>query len=121
MIKYFLEIKNRVFLLLTTIFSTSLISYLYKETILFLITQPERLILKNSSYSTFYFIFTNVTDIISVYIQIIIFINFQMLLVFAIYHCFSFFSQAMFRFEYWFMFTILKVSLTVWLCAMCCI
>ena len=112
MIKYFLEIKNRIFLLLITVFSTLFISYFYKETLLFLITQPERLIPKNSS--TFYFIFTNVTDVLSVYIQVVVFISFQAFLLFAFYHGFVFFSQAMFKSEYWFLLSFLKVSVTVW-------
>jgi len=114
MIKYFLEIKNRIFLLLITILSTLLISYLYKETLLFLITQPERLTFKNGYYSAFYFIFTNVTEILSVYIQLITFIGFQIFLLFTIYHCFVFFSPAMFKSEYFFLFTLFKVSITIW-------
>ena len=114
MIKYFLEIKNRIVLLLLTILSTLLISYFYKETLLFLITQPERIMFKNSSYSAFYFIFTNVTEILSVYVQLITFLSFQAFFLFIFYHCFVFFSPAMFKSEYYFLFTLFKVSVTVW-------
>jgi len=114
MIKYFLEIKNRLLLLLITILSTLLISYLYKETLLFLITQPERIMFKNSSYSSFYFIFTNVTEILSVYVQLVTFLGFQMFLLFTFYHCFVFFSPAMFKSEYCFLYTLFKFSITVW-------
>jgi len=114
MIKYFLEIKNRIVLLLITILSTLLISYLYKETLLFLITQPERIMFKNSSYSAFYFIFTNVTEILSVYVQLVTFIGFQAFFLFIFYHCFVFFSPAMFKSEYYFLYTLFKVSITVW-------
>jgi len=114
MVKYLLEIKNRLILLLITILSTLLISYLYKETLLFLITQPERLVNKNISYSAFYFIFTDVTEILSIYIKLITFLGYQILLLSIIYHCFVFFSPAMFRSEYYFIFTLLKVSLITW-------
>jgi sec-independent protein translocase protein TatC len=113
--KYFLEIKNRIILLLITILSTLFMSYLYKETLLFLITQPERLMFNNNSSSVFYFIFTNVTEILSVYVQLITFLGFQAFLFFTFYHCFVFFSPAMFKSEYCFLFTFFKVSTTVWL------
>lgn len=114
MIKYFLEIKNRTLLIITTIFAMILVSYLYKETLLFIIIQPERLVFKNNSYSAFYFIFTNVTEILSVYIQLITFLSFQFFLLFVIYHCFVFFSPAMFKSEYIFLFFILRTSFIVW-------
>ena len=114
MIKYFFELKNRTILILITVLSMLLVSYLYKETLLFLITQPERLINKNNSYSVFYFIFTNVTEVLSVYIQLITFFSFQTFLLFSVYHCFVFFSPAMFKSEYNFVFNFLKISISVW-------
>lgn len=109
MMKYFSEIINRIILLLITILSTLFMSYLYKETLLFLITQPERLVFNNNSSSVFYFIFTNVTEILSVYVQLISFLGFQAFLFFTFYHCFVFFSPAMFKSEYCFLFTFLKL------------
>ena len=115
MIKYFLEIKNRILLLFITIISTLLISYFYKETLLFLIVQPERLMFKSGTSAALYFIFTNVTEILSVYIQLIIFLCVQVSFLYAIYHCFVFLSSALFKSEYYFVFGFLKVSMTVWL------
>ena len=112
--KYFLEIKNRILLVLLTMFSTLLISYFYKEALLFLITQPERLMFKSANSTAFYFIFTNVTDILSVYVQLITFIGFQAVFLYAIYHCFVFISPAMFKSEYYFVFILFKVSITIW-------
>jgi sec-independent protein translocase protein TatC len=114
MIKYFVEIKNRIFLLLITIFSTLLISYSYKETLLFLIVQPERLIFKSGNLTAFYFIFTNVTEILSVYIQLITFLGFQTCFLYTIYHCSVFLSPAMFKSEYSFIFGFLKVIIVIW-------
>jgi len=117
MIKYFLEIKNRIFLLLITIFSTSLISYFYKETLLFLVLQPDRLMLTNGTSKILYFIFTNVTEILSVYIQLITFLSFQITFLYTIYHCFVFLSPAMYKSEYYFVFLFLKISITIWFCS----
>jgi hypothetical protein len=69
MFKYILEIKNRLFLLLFTCVSTLVICYLYKETLIFLLVKSNIFFSNN-----FYFIFTNVTEIFSVYIQYMLYI-----------------------------------------------
>ena len=51
-------------------------------------------------YDIFYFIFTNITEILSVYIEIIIFLGFQMLCLHFIYHAFIFLTPAFFKTEY---------------------
>lgn len=114
MTKYFLEIKNRILLIVLTGSSILLTSYLYKETLLFLLAQPERFSNKNGLYSTFYFIFTNVTEIFSVYISLITFLSFQFIFLFLLYHCFIFFSSAMYKSEYYFFLSILKMICGVW-------
>ena len=76
MLKYFLEVKNRLLLLILTCLSTLFVCYLYKETVLFLLVQPNSF-MTNSNSKMFYFIFTNVTEIFSVYIQLIKFVCFQ--------------------------------------------
>jgi len=111
--KYLLEIKNRIFLLVITVLSTSFINYLYKEILLFLITQPERFTNNNVYYSNFYFIFTDVTEILTIYIKLITFLGYQLLLIFIIYHCFVFFTPAMFKSEYLFLFSFLKIIMII--------
>lgn len=113
MIKYFLEIKNRTLLLSITIIFSLLISYLYKETLLFLLVQPDRLTYKNGS-SSFYFIFTNVTEVLSVYLSLITFLSLQFFFIFFIYHCFIFLSPAMFKSEYYICFNLLRLGLVIW-------
>ena len=66
MSKYFIEIRNRLLLLLLTWLSTILISYLYKEILLFSIVQPNIVFNFSNGSTFFYFIFTNVTEIFSV-------------------------------------------------------
>ena len=73
--KYYLEIKNRIILLFVTWLFTLFMCYLYKEVLLFFIL--------NSTHffqSTFenqreynYFIFTDVTEVFYVYIDLVLF------------------------------------------------
>lgn len=118
MLKYFLEIKNRMFLLFITWVSAIFICYLYKEILLFLIVQSNTS--ANSPYNlTFlYFIFTNVTEIFYVYLQLIFFLSFQIFIFYSIYHLFLFFSPAFFQVEYFFAVFVLKIISVAWLISM---
>lgn len=100
MLKYFLEIKNRLILLSISGFSTLLTAYFYKETILFIIVEPNIYIDFKKSLETFYFIFTDVTEVFSVYLKLIVFFSFQVFYMFLMYHLFSYFNSAFFYFEY---------------------
>lgn len=100
MLKYFLEIKNRLILLSLTWFSTVLVSYFFKETLLFIIVQPNTFTNVNKHLAFFYFIFTDVTEILSVYLKLIKFLSSQILFIYLIYHFFLFLSSALFQFEY---------------------
>lgn len=114
MSKYFVEIRNRFLLVLLTWFSTLFISYLYKEILLFSIVQPN-LILDFSSGSTFlYFIFTNVTEVFSVYFQLVLFLSFQIFLLYFFYHMFSFLSPSLFNSEYFYLNFICKIIISIW-------
>jgi sec-independent protein translocase protein TatC len=114
MIKYILEIKNRLFFLFLTYFSVILITYFYKEILLFLIIKPNYF-LNNNKVNLCYFIFTAVTEIFSVYVQLIFFISFQFFLIFLLYHIFIFFSFALFKKEYRFFKTVLKTIFFIWI------
>lgn len=111
---YLLEIRNRLILTFLTWSSIVTVSYFYKETLLFLLLQPNKLFeLGTTSYFS-YFIFTNVTEIFSVYIQLIIFLSTQIVFIYLIYHCFSFLSLAFFNWEYHLFLSFLKLSLSIW-------
>ena len=115
MLKFILEIKNRFFLLGVTCISISIVFYFYKEILLFLITQSN--IFSNAivtSSSAFYFIFTDVTEIFSVYIKLVFFFSSQVTFLFFVYHFFSFFAPATFKFEYYYSFKILRIALILW-------
>lgn len=111
---YLLEIKNRLILTFLTWLSIITVSYLYKETLLFLILQQNRLFESGNNTHSFYFIFTNVTEIFSVYIQLIIFLSTQIVSIYFIYHCFNFLSLALFKWEYSVVAFFFKVSFVIW-------
>jgi sec-independent protein translocase protein TatC len=113
MSKYFIEFKNRLFFIVLFYLSTSIILYLYKEILLFLLVQPKWKTY-NYNFSFFYFIFTDVTEIFSVYIQLILFVTFQILILFLLYHLYIFFIPALFKKEYIYFKTIVKVVFCTW-------
>lgn len=92
---YIVEIKNRIFLIILAWIFLILVSYCYKETILFTVVKPNL----NSS-QVFYFITINITDTIYVYLQLTYFVSFQLTCFFTIYHLFKFLTPALYRKEY---------------------
>jgi sec-independent protein translocase protein TatC len=100
MSKYLLEIKNRLFLLFIAWVSTAIVSYFYKEILLFIIIQPNKFMSINDPLTLFYFIFTDITEILSVYLKLVTFLSLQVFFIYAIYHFFLFLSPALFKSEY---------------------
>ena len=115
MSKYFIEIRNRLLLLLLTWLSTILISYLYKEILLFSIVQPNIVFNFSNGSTFFYFIFTNVTEIFSVYLQLVLFLSFQIFILCVFYHMFNFLSPSLFNSEYFYLNLIFKTIVVVWI------
>lgn len=115
--KYYEEIKNRaIFIGFTWLFCLS-ISYYYKETLLF--------ILVNSSVSFSglndkpYFIFTSVTEVFSVYLQLTIFIANQMAIVAMMYHIFMFLTLGLYRYEFVKLKVAFQTFVITWLFSSC--
>nr|YP_009688005.1 SecY-independent transporter protein [Haslea nusantara]QDX17579.1 SecY-independent transporter protein [Haslea nusantara] len=94
--KYYAEFKNRFLLSLTAWLATILVSYFYKETILFLILEPS---FQDANQNLLYFIFTNVTEIFAVYFRIIIFLGNHTLIFFTLYHTILFISLGLYKSE----------------------
>jgi sec-independent protein translocase protein TatC len=111
--KYLLEIKNRFFLLFLTYSSTIIVSYCYKDILLFTIVQP-RNILNEKKFTFFYFIFTDVTEIFYVYVKLIIFSSFQIIALFILYHFYLFISPALFKNEYQYLKSLIKMIVFFW-------
>ena len=112
--KYLLEIKNRSLLLVIAWFSTLITGYSYKEIILFNILKQDNFNFKNEYFNIFYFIFTNVTEIFSVYIEVVFFLGLQTLYLYFIYHVFIFLVPAFFKTEYFRLKTFLKWLLSIY-------
>lgn len=96
--KYYLEIKNRIFLVFLTWSSTVFVSYVYKETLLFLCLTKVHLFC--DSNVLFYFIFTDVKEVFSVYLQLILFVGNQFCVFYLLFHILSFLSLGLYKFEY---------------------
>ena len=107
--KFFLEIKNRLILIGITLFFTLATSYFYKEMILFNIFHKNVFFKNNKEQiEIVYFIFTNVIEILTVYLKLVIFLNFQVITVAFFYHGFVFIIPALFNLEYFYLQLIFK-------------
>ena len=109
--RYYLEIKNRFFLILISWVATLFVCYLNKELLLFLFSQPN---LIYSNEIVFYFIFTDVKEIFSVYIQLIFFIGNQILFLYLMFHLIAFISFGLYQYEYYYLKLIFRFSLVFW-------
>ena len=94
MFNYLLELRNKIILLLITFVSTLIISYYYKNALLFLVTQM------HLNDKNLYFIFTDVTELLSIYFKIVCFFSIQIAIWYFFYHLFSFLSTALYIYEF---------------------
>jgi len=94
---YFLEIRNRFLLIVYGWLFTALITYLYKETLLFLLIKPNFFL---TNPIPIYFIFTSITEIFSTYLKLIYFLSNQVCLICFLYHVLLFLSPGLYYFEY---------------------
>ena len=113
MYKYFLELKTRFILLFVTWLSTICVGYYYKEILLFLFLEPDLLDNLKISFPN-YFIFTDVFEIFSVYLQLILFVNLQILLLYFFYHFFIFLSTSLFTSEYFYLLNAFRLVILTW-------
>ena len=94
---YIKELKNRASLVLVTFFSSTLITFYYKKTILYLtIKQSIHMFTINS----FYFIFTNLTEIFSTYIKLNLFISTNLTLMITIWQIYFFLTPVLNNLEH---------------------
>lgn len=95
-----MEVKNRLLLILINGLSTIVTTCFYKENLLFSVTYQSILKLRGQQSEVLYFIFTNVTEIMSVYFSITFFLSYQVLFIYLIYQSFIFLAPALFDKEY---------------------
>lgn len=108
MLKYVIEIRNKFILLTITFFSTLSICYWYKDVLLFLLTQM------HINDENLYFIFTDVTELASVYFRLIFFITVQTTIWYSVFHIFSFLATALYPQEFKFIKFLLKGGTFFW-------
>lgn len=111
--KYYLEIKNRAILSAITWVCTSTVCYLYKETILFILINSNTH-LNNLSIKP-YFIFTGISEMFYVYLQLTFFISNQITIIAIFYHSLLFLSSGLYHFEYKKLQSAFKIFVISWL------
>lgn len=109
--KYIKELRNRFFLSIVCWVSIFLISYSYKEIILFEILNPS---LNYQILDSNYFIFTNITELFTLYFDLAFFLSTQLVLIYNIYSFLIFLSPGLYFFEYQFFKRILQLFLVFW-------
>lgn len=110
--KYYKEIKNRlVITIIAWVFCLST-CYLYKETILFTLISLNYCFIELNTKP--YFIFTEVTEIFNVYLDLILFIANQIGVFILFYQIFMFLSLGLYRFEFLKLKFALKVFVISW-------
>ena len=110
---YYLEVKNRLLLLGLAWISVILVSYIFKEVLLFLIIKQSN----SFSFYTeniFYFIFTEVTEIFYAYIVLIFFFGTQTFFLYFLYHILVFISLGLYQYEYKYLVFIFKTSIFIY-------
>ena len=109
---YYLEIKNRILLLLFTWASLLIVCYYFKEPLLFTFVNS------NKYYNNVpYFIFTNVDEIFYVYLRLIFFIANQFTFIVLLYHILIFLALGLYYSEYSKFKSILKIFTVTWICS----
>lgn len=96
--KYYKEIKNRVVLILFAWLFCLNTCYRYKETILFILVDSNNSFLELNNKP--YFIFTNVTEIFYVYLELLLFVSNQIAIITLLYQTLMFLSLGLYQFEF---------------------
>ena len=109
---YYLEIKNRILLLLFTWASLLIVCYHFKEPLLFTFVNSNKY-----HNNVPYFIFTNVDEIFYVYLRLVFFIANQFTFIILLYHILIFLSLGLYDAEYSKLSSILKIFIITWLCS----
>ena len=93
---YYNEIKNRIVCIIYSFCISIWISYKYKTTLLYLLIKPSLIYYSEKS---FYFIYTNISELFYTYINLIITTAFQITIFYLIYQIFNFFNPGLYRNE----------------------
>lgn len=110
---YYLEIKYRFFLILLNWIFTIWMCCIYKSSLLFFLINSNSKLINN--YKHFYFIFTDISEIFYVNLNIIFFVSNQICLTLIIYHLLIFLSLGLYKTELLQSKFLFKTFLLTWL------
>lgn len=91
------EIKNRVLLVFINLTSLLLITFYYQKTLLYLIVKPSLYLFQENS---FYFIFTDLTEIFLAYLKLNFFVSLNVATMFLLVQLFFFLTPIWYTTEY---------------------
>ena len=111
--KYYLEIKNRILLVVTTWLSILLVCYYFKEPLLFTFVSSNKYHTDLSVVP--YFIFTDVSEVFYVYLDLVLFITNQLTILMLFYHSLMFITLGLYQSEYIQFQSAFKVFIVTWL------
>ena len=111
--KYCIEIKNRIVLLFITWISVCLVSYHFKEHLLFVFIDSSQHYQDQSINP--YFIFTNANELFYVYLHLVTFSAAQLTGIMSLYHILAFFALGLYYFEYLKLKSIIQLCCFTWL------
>ena len=100
MSKYLYEIKNRIFILGLTWISSLCTCYFYKEVILYILLKPS---LSKPKTDNLYFIYTNLTELFSTYLDITLFVSNHVLGLLLVFQIYFFLKPSLYKHESSFM------------------
>lgn len=112
---YFKEIKYRLILIWISWISTIIVCFIHKEIFLFLIIPKTIITNNNEQIAFFYFIFTDIKEILIAYFILITFLSFQALFFAVIYHFYVFINPAFFQLEFLYFRYNLQILFIIWL------
>ena len=110
--RYLKELKFRIYFVIANVGTTAFISYAYKDVLLFVLLKPNQQLSGNNWILLSYFIFTNITELFSVYTKIVFLTTLQVALFYFIYHILAFYSYASFKKEYFWNFKLVCLLVT---------
>lgn len=111
LINYTKEIINRIVLSIIVWLSIFLVSYLYKETLLYIIIKPSFFFF---NFNSLYFISTELTEILTTYVKLSIFLSNQVGMTYGFYQVIIFISPGLYNFEYKNLLIIIKFYIVLW-------
>ena len=113
--KYYLEIRNRIILLLFTWAFLLIVCFCFKEPLLFVFIDSNKYY--NNLNETPYFIFTNVDEIFYVYVHLTVFVTNQVTGLMFLYHSLMFLTLGLYNSEFIQLKSVMKVFIITWLCS----